>query len=123
MQRAELQVNNESYKYALKNGYAVCSHPMIFGFSRLRLFDRIEKGGKFTLPLAMRASQLQNNEIKFLIRYEVEYPSIEGMPEPSKMAKYRFCRVVFNLDSLYGFTPKRHVHLSTKKANEHIFNI
>jgi|LauGreDrversion4_2_1035121.scaffolds.fasta_scaffold15115_8 hypothetical protein len=94
---------------------------MIFGFSRLRLFDVIEKGGKFVFPLVMRASLMQNNEVKFLIRYEVDYGI--GMPEPSKMAKYRFCRVVFNLESLYGFTPKRHVHLSTKKANEHIFNI
>jgi len=39
------------------------------------------------------------------------------------MSRYRFCRAVFNFDSLYAFTPKRHVHLSTKKANEHIFNI
>ena len=56
MQKAELYVKNENYKYGLKNGYAVCSHPMIFGFSRIRLFDKIEKGGKFVLPLTMRAS-------------------------------------------------------------------
>lgn len=71
MQKAELQVNNDSYKYELRNGYAVCSHPMIFGFSRMRLFDQIEKGGKFVLPLRMRASLMQSNEVKFLIRYEV----------------------------------------------------
>jgi hypothetical protein len=97
---------------------------MIFGFSRMRLFDRIEKGGKFTLPMHMRTSLMKNNEIKFLIRYEVDYgidPSDET--EGIKMSKFRFCRTVFNLDSLYAFTPKRHVHLSTKKANEHIFNI
>ena len=45
---------------------------MIFGFSRMRLFDKIEKGGKFTLPLNIRASLMHKNEIKFLIRYEVE---------------------------------------------------
>lgn len=39
------------------------------------------------------------------------------------MSKYRFTRVLFNIDSLYAFSPKRHVHLSTKSANEHIFNI
>ena len=39
------------------------------------------------------------------------------------MSRYRFCRLVFNIDSLYAFTPKRHVHLSTKRANEHIFNV
>jgi hypothetical protein len=39
------------------------------------------------------------------------------------MSRFRFTRVLFNLESLYAFTPKRHVHLSTKKANEHIFNI
>lgn len=39
------------------------------------------------------------------------------------MSRYRFTRVLFNIDSLYAFAPKRHVHLSTKQANEHIFNI
>lgn len=122
VQAAELQIKNESYKYELRHGYAVCSHPMIFGFSRMRLFDRIEKGGKFVLPMVMRASLMQNNEIKFLIRYEIDYGA-EGTPEVAKMSKYRFCRLVFNIESLYAFTPKRHVHLSTKKSNEHIFNI
>ncbi len=122
MQRAELQVKNDSYKYELKNGYVVCSHPMIFGFSRMRLFDTIEKGGKFVLPLRMRASLMQTNEVKFLIRYEVSNEADSG-DNPSKMSKYRFSRIIFNLESLYAFTPKRHIHLSTKKANEHIFNI
>lgn len=72
LQKAELEVTNQSYRHALVNGYAVCSHPMIFGFSRMRLFDRVDKGSKFTLPLLMRASLMQNNDIKFLIRYEVE---------------------------------------------------
>ena len=98
---------------------------MIFGFSRMRLFDRIEKGGKFILPLMLRASLMQTNEVKFLIRYEIDYGSQieEGKPESSKMSRFRFCRAVYNLESIYAFTPKRHVHLSTKKANEHIFNI
>jgi hypothetical protein len=99
---------------------------MIFGFSRMRVFDRVEKGGTFKLPLTMRASLMKTNEIKFLIRYEVDYGEgyLEaGLPDPSKMSKYRFCRIIFNLDSLYAFSPKRHVHLSSKKANEHIFNI
>jgi len=81
LQRAELLITNDSYKYELKNGYAVCSHPMIFGFSRMRLFDRIEKGGKFTLPLVMRARLMQNNDIKFLIRYEVDYEDKSGATE------------------------------------------
>jgi hypothetical protein len=72
MLNAELQITNESYKFGIKNGYAVCSHPMIFGFSRMRLFEKIEKGGKFVLPLKMRASLMQTNDIKFLIRYEVD---------------------------------------------------
>jgi hypothetical protein len=135
MQKAELQITNESYKYGLKNGYAVCSHPMIFGFSRMRLFDKVERGGKFTLPLVMRASLMQTNEIKFLIRYEVDIPTptaatvdadggkTETMGDIHKQSRFRFCRVLFNIESLYAFTPKRHVHLSTKKANEYIFNI
>jgi hypothetical protein len=61
---------------------------------------------------------MSNNEIKFLIRYEVETSS-----EVSKMAKFRFCRMVYNVDSVFAFLLKRHVHLSTKKANEHIINI
>jgi hypothetical protein len=87
----------------------------------MRLFDKIDKGGKFVLPLKMRASLMQTNEVKFLIRYEVVNEA--DVETPSKMSKYRFCRIVFNLESLYAFTPKRHVHLSTKKVNEHIFNI
>jgi hypothetical protein len=80
VQKAQLQITNESYKYELKNGYVVCSHPMIFGFSRMRLFDKIEKGGKFSLPLNMRASLMHKNDIKFLIRYEVCNQE-EGGPE------------------------------------------
>ena len=102
----------------MKNGYIVCSHPMIFGFTRMRLFDRVEGGESFILPLYIRASLMKINEIKFLIRYEVD-----SGPESDHMSKYRFCRLVFNMESLYAFIPKRHVHLSTKKANEHIFNI
>jgi hypothetical protein len=79
LQRAELHIQNESFKYDLKNGYIVCSHPMLFGFSRMRLFDRVEKGGKFVLPLHMRASLMQNNEVKFLIRYEID--NTEGKVE------------------------------------------
>ncbi len=73
----------------------------------------------------LRASLMQTNEVKFLIRYEIDYGSQieEGKPESSKMSRFRFCRAVYNLESIYAFTPKRHVHLSTKKANEHIFNI
>jgi hypothetical protein len=125
VQKAQLQITNESYKYELKNGYVVCSHPMIFGFSRMRLFDKIEKGGKFSLPLNMRASLMHKNDIKFLIRYEVCNQEDGGpeVPQVEKMSRFRFCRLVFNLESLYAFTPKRHVHLSTKQANEHIFNI
>jgi hypothetical protein len=96
---------------------------MIFGFSRIRLFDKIEKGGKFTLPLNIRASLMHKNEIKFLIRYEVENQSEEGVENQDKMSRFRFTRLTFNMDSHYAFTPKRHVHLSTKQANEHIFNI
>lgn len=97
---------------------------MIFGFSRMRLFENIEKGGKFTLPLNMRASLMHKNEIKFLIRYEVVNSEEGADPaQVNKMSRFRFCRLVFNLESLYAFTPKRHVHLSTKQANEHIFNI
>lgn len=107
----------------MRNGYVVCSHPMIFGFSRMKVFDRIEGGGKFTLPIFLRASLMQSNEIKFLIRYEVEPKEGEITVDQDKMSRYRFCRVVFNMESLYAFAPKRHVHLSTKKANEHIFNI
>lgn len=100
---------------------------MIFGFSRMRIFDKIEGGEKLRLPIFMRASLMQSNEIKFLLRYEVEpVPNDANQintAEIDKMSKFRFCRVVFNIDSQYAFSPKRHVHLSTKKANEHIFNV
>jgi hypothetical protein len=91
----------------------------------MRLFDKIDKGGKFTLPLNIRASLMHKNDIKFLIRYEVENQSDQSLPDTAdtKMSRYRFCRLTFTMDSQYAFTPKRHVHLSSKQANEHIFNI
>lgn len=94
---------------------------MIFGFARMRLFDEVKGGEKLDFPVFMRASLMKFNEIKFLIRYEV-VPKDE-MQDLDKMSKFRFARIIYNLDSLYAFLPKRHLHLSTKKANEHIFNI
>jgi hypothetical protein len=98
---------------------------MIFGFTRMKLFDRIEGGGKFTLPLFLRASLMQSNEIKFLIRYEIESKTSDYWTSTNadKMSRFRFCRMALNMDSLYAFAPKKHVHLSSKKANEHIFNV
>lgn len=37
-QEGLLSVHNQSPN-TIKNGYAVCSHPMIFNFARIRLFD------------------------------------------------------------------------------------
>lgn len=62
---------------------------------------------------------MQNNEIKFLIRYEVDNLNESS----SKMSKYRFTRVIYNIESMFAFMLKKHVHLSTKKANEYIVNI
>jgi hypothetical protein len=70
------------------------------------------------VELNLRASLMQNNEVKFLIRYEVDSSDAYSM-----MSKYRFTRVLFNLESHFAFVVKKHVHLSTKKANEHIVNL
>eukprot|EP00347_Sterkiella_histriomuscorum_P023756 403333495 len=124
-QQGTLEVQNFS-PLPLRNGYIVCSHPLIFGFQKLRLFGLVEPNAKFELPLFVRASLMQSNEIKFLIRYEVQIKEEqidENLASQDKMSRFRFTRVIFNIDSLYAFAPKRHVHLSTKKANEHIFNI
>jgi hypothetical protein len=86
----------------------------------MRLFDELGPNAKLELPLHMRSSLMQTNDIKFLIRYEVCSP---GEQEVDKMSKHRFARLTFTMDSLYAFLPKKHVILSTKKANEHIFNI
>ena len=37
----------------------------------MRLFDEIKPNDRLEIPMFMRASLMQNNEIKFLIRYEV----------------------------------------------------
>lgn len=68
----------------------------------------------------MKASLMYHNEIRFLIRYEVENATEQDI---NKMARYRFCRLVFNMESTFAFMLKRHVHLSSKMANEHIINI
>ena len=65
----------------------------------------------------MKASLMYHNEIRFLIRYECETENA------NKMAKFRFTRLIFNMESIFAFHLKRHVHLSSKKANEHIVNI
>jgi len=94
----------------------------------MRLFDAIPPLEQIEIPLTLRASLMQTNEIKFLIRYEIEdEPNNLEDQQPdlssSKMSKYRFTRVLFNIESQFSFMLKKHVHLSTKKANEHIVNI
>ena len=37
---------NESKSYSFKNGFIICSHPMIFGFTKLRIFDSIPANSK-----------------------------------------------------------------------------
>ena len=96
---------------------------MIFGFTKLRIFDKIEPGQEFDVSNYMKASQMNSIEIRFLIRYEVDNQMGDENQKQSLMSKYRFTRLIYNMDSTLAFTLKRHVHLSTKKANEHIINI
>lgn len=65
---------------------------MIFGFARLRIFENVEPDETIELKLNLRASLMGNNDIKFLVRYEVATNSKE---EVSKMSRYRFTRVSF----------------------------
>lgn len=122
MQPYTIKCRNLSKRYGLKNGYIVCSHPLIFGFNKLRLFDRIEPEQEFFVEFQMKASLMNSIEIKFLIRYEVDIGP-EGGEELDSMSKYRFSRLVFNMETNFSFMLKRHVNLSTKKANEHIINV
>jgi hypothetical protein len=54
-QRGLLSLQNQSASL-LKNGYIVCSHPMIFGFTKMRIFDEIKANDTLDVPLFMRAS-------------------------------------------------------------------
>lgn len=64
----------------------------------MKLFDRIESSGKFQVPLCMKSSLMHQNEIKFLIRYEVDNPSVT-----EKMARFRFTRLMFSMESVFAF--------------------
>lgn len=67
----------------------------------------------------MKVGLMNQDEIKFLIRYEVQ----SNLDEVEKMSKFRFSRLIFSMKSIYAFTLKRHIHLSKKMANEHIINL
>jgi hypothetical protein len=56
---------------------------MIFGFTKMRLFDQIKPNESLEFPIFMRASLMQNNEIKFLIRYEVVHKEEENVDKMS----------------------------------------
>lgn len=46
----------------------------------------------------MKASLMHQNEIKFLIRYEIDNPQLT-----QKMARYRFTRLIFSMESVFAF--------------------
>ncbi len=65
----------------------------------------------------MRCCLVNQTEVKFLLRYEVENES-EVMG-----SRYRLARIMLTLDSLFAFQLKASVSVSSKLANEHIANI
>jgi hypothetical protein len=61
-----------SSELGLKNGYIVCSHPLIFGFTKMRIFDKVGPSKSSEIIFSMKTSLMNSNEIRFLIRYEIE---------------------------------------------------
>ena len=84
------------------------------------LFDKLDPEEVIAVPLNLRACLYGHNEVRFLVRYEVD----KGEEDDGNDAtKYRFARSVLNLDVRYAFSISPTVNLSAKRANEHIVNI
>mmetsp|Transcript_33758 Transcript_33758/g.32818 ORF Transcript_33758/g.32818 Transcript_33758/m.32818 type:complete len:162 (-) Transcript_33758:830-1315(-) len=94
---------------------------MIFGFYKMKVFDYMHPAEQKDILLNLRASLMHGNEIKFLFRYEVDQG--EGNPKADLMSRFRFTRLVYNIQSDFSFQLKKHVHMSSKNSNEYIVNI
>jgi len=70
--RCKISTKNLSSKFNIKNAYLICSHPMIFGFSKLKVFDSLEAQEEKEMDFQIRTCLLNQTDTKFLIRYEVE---------------------------------------------------
>jgi len=116
-----IQLKNKSPEFPLKNGHLICSHPLMFGFTRMPVFEKLGPEETIALPVTLRACLQGLNEIRFLIRYEIEQ---DGEDEEAPQAsRFRFCRANLNVDIVYAFSITPQVSLSAKRANEHIVNI
>ena len=61
-----------SNTHAIKNVFAICSHPVVFGFKCKQVSkDEICPNQEVSLPIDFRASLNGSINVRFLIRYEV----------------------------------------------------
>lgn len=116
-----MKIKNMSLNYPIKNCYMICSHPLLFGVEKVKVFDNLEPEETIENDLNLRACLFGVNQVKFLLRYEIDTSDEE---EPvSAAARFRVTRVEVDIDSLFGFLVVPQVSLSSRNPKEHILII
>lgn len=112
-----LRIQNQSPTMELKNAHVSCSHPLLVNFENTPLFDSLAPNSAFDLPLQMRVCMEGELVIKFLIRYEV------GSQGLASSSRFRFQRIVLNLNSKKWFQPNYRINLSSRDPCTHLVNL
>lgn len=113
-----LRIKNCSGTTKLERAFITCSHPMLFNFQNMFLFQELDPSGTIDLPIQMRAPLIGFNTIKFLIRYEIAVG--EDVPV---LSRFRFQRLVVDLKTQQIFSPNYRVNISSRIPNAHLVNL
>ena len=113
-----LRIRNCSSTTKLRQAFITCSHPMLFNFQNLLLFNELDPSGTFELPIQMRAPLIGFNTIKFLIRYEIDMAE-----EVPVLSRFRFQRLVVDFKTQQIFAPNYRVNISSRIPNAHLVNL
>jgi len=79
----------------------ICSHPLLFGIEKVKVFDKLDPEETQEINLSLRACLFGPNEIKFLFRFEVE--TSEEEEKYSDMSRFRVSRAIININSDFSF--------------------
>ena len=97
----------------------ICSHPLLFGVEKLKVFDSLEPEATMSYDFNLRACLFGSNNVKFLFRYEID--TSEEDEAVATAARFRVSRVAIDLESHFSFLVVPQPQLSQKNLKEHIF--
>lgn len=89
----------------------ICSHPLLFGIEKLKIFDKLDPEETKEIDLSLRACLFGPNEIKFLFRFEVD--TSEEEEKVSDCARFRVARAIINMKTDFSFLVVPQVSLSS----------